>query len=119
MTEEKLREIDRLVAEKVMGWLLDDSGWWCDSKSYSITHQRNFNPATNPADSKMVRDKLAERFMYVRVDTCTMDGKRSYICRAWDVLGPDPNFGCRVEASTEELAVALCALRSVGVEVEL
>lgn len=69
--------------------------------------------STDAAASRLLRDKLAETWTYVRVDICNVGGAISYIARAWHP--GKGGFSC--EADTEGKAVGKLALKSKGIEV--
>lgn len=124
MTDEQIIEA---LATKVMGWVLtnyetgdsipedwadaqSNDGWFWEGREGS--HEAHeWNPLRNPADSKLLREKLAERF------------KTSALCRNVDqsmtfsVSKHGAATSYYAEADTEERAVALCALKAVGAEV--
>lgn len=124
-------EIIEALATNVMGWTTCDAGChWDDgskrAQEMPVRDERKlpdlmggvqWNPLTNPADSKQVREKLAERFPTYTLERCA----GSYY---FGVLDPEmqqkiketgDTFG--EYSDTEERAVALCALKTVGVEV--
>lgn len=128
-------EMDALIAERVMGWrqvkfpalvteAVDDGivRFIVNGSGQVETRRRRggvwgnweyFHPITDPADSKMVREKLAERFDYIRVEWARAFGIHN--CIAQQVGRTPPNLTVQAEADTEERAVALCALKTVGV----
>lgn len=124
-TEKRIagRELDALVAEHVMGWEKDathpnlrGSGWWkepdgsfnCELPAYS----------TDPAASKLVRERMGELGYWCRLQTPFekdsgefFAGFTEHSFTGWNGR-PDNQAG----ADTEELAVALAAIRAMGVE---
>ncbi len=73
-----------------------------------------WNPLTDPAASKQVRERLAERFEYV-VIILNGDDHPRYKADCGYPFDPsviNPNY--EAWADTEERAVALCALKTVG-----
>jgi Phage ABA sandwich domain len=111
------REIDRLVAEKVMGWKWeyndmlnryvsrDEKGFW----------HLNFCPSTDLLDAWQVVEKIIEQFGSYSL-TKIKDG--GHYCEvlywnngAFDVIA-------EVEAETAPLAICLAALKAMGVEME-
>jgi len=110
-----LREIDRLVAEKVMGWeYVQDTDKWWDGDVLDI---ENFNPSTNIQDAWRVVEKMRE-------------GRIFSLCDAWDE-NDEPIFYANFQyndgyhvvnydayAETAPLAICLAALEVVGVKVE-
>lgn len=120
------READALIAEKVMGWHKCWSGGlmgrnpnhfqWKDAAG--ITHSPfGENPTeftTDPAASKQLREKLAAQGWDNQSLMRLQSGRFGF-----QMLKPD-GTDCGGEASpTEELAVALCALKSVGIDAEI
>lgn len=122
------RELDALVAEKVMGWKWceNDIGkeslqppseeyaflspnhpvFWADEKGYTkiMPHY-----STNIADAWKVVEKMRENF-WVQVDVgdiilCSM-GEYGFVCST-----------IQAEAETAPLAICLAALKAMGVEV--
>lgn len=70
------KEIVDLIATKLMGWtpITTSNGWlrWVDSSGRKVADRdgiRGFNPLTNAADSKMVRDKLADTHDWQLIQT--------------------------------------------------
>lgn len=133
------REIIEALATKVMGFgpvrcrLLscgcDELQHWIDSSN--VTVARDWNPLLDPAASKEVREKLAERFDQCRLERevsfknrATLDDEtlsRAFSFCVWNLSMQDGEESWTdvfdAEADTEERAVALCALKSVGIEV--
>lgn len=70
---------------------------------------------TDPAASKALREKLAERFQW----SLTREGTSCMMAsfRIW-TLGAKTQDSYYAEADTEELAVALCACAAFNIEVE-
>jgi hypothetical protein len=108
-----LREIDRLVAEKVMGWEVpyeyDDIG----IMAYTIkTGAFAFSPTTNIADAWQVVEKFDKTdFRVVR----NYRGNYSAGLMYWN---KDTMVKVEAKAETAPLAICLAALKSVGVEVD-
>jgi len=119
------REIDRLVAEKVMGWEYDHlykeyflkeyvgNNW---HKKY-VCKNHEFNPSTNIQDAWKVIEKLCV------IDRLNKDG---YDFQMWSENGKfNANFWKGdfyvlgfAESESAPLAICLAALETVGVEVE-
>lgn len=123
-----LREIDRLVAEKVMGWRLENRrvniwgqeiGFWVNPKNnmivakYSGFREESFSPSTNIADAWKVVEKL-------KIAVIPQVGDPPKDMQYLAEIDRQP-FGNYYEAfaETAELAICLVALKSVGVEVEV
>ncbi|TCJ98221.1 UNVERIFIED_ORG: hypothetical protein BDK47_1187 [Anoxybacillus amylolyticus] len=108
------RAIDRLVAEKVMGWVQGEyaKDKWYYKKNEQIQGMAKFindwNPSTNIADAWQV----VEKFEIVEINRI-MDG---YSC---EITLFDPFRIRRGEAKTAPLAICLAALKAVGVDVEV
>jgi hypothetical protein len=116
VTPEYLSQIDRLVAEKVMGFV-NLSDW----QGIGIVHQpdasspaREIVPqySSNPAAAKQVREKLKERGLGTRLDISPNGG---YWATVWSFKADDDEYWLR-QGATEELAQCLAALKAVGVE---
>ena len=111
------REIDALIAEKVMGlnpsqdaddyWeYLNAEKQWRDVPEFS----------TDSAASKQLRDKMRADGWGYRIVSHALLEPLSYSCSF--IAPTDSSFGKVVWADTEEMAVALAALKATGVEVE-
>lgn len=98
------KELDALIAEKVMGWQMDldykGNDYWVD-----------FKPSTNTADAWIV----FEKFKYIEVEKLVNQFK------CW-IYPPDPliktfdGSGAESEwCETAPLAICLAALEAVGV----
>lgn len=150
-----LREIDALVAEKVMGlaveqwrfqrepecgsyvewlseWDVEHPDWkeryneihpaivktYTDTESSASHVVREICPfySTDPAAAKLVREKLAERFMVLNLSCNRKEDPEARYTFSVSRHGAATSY--YVEATTEEIAVSLCALRSVGIEAE-
>jgi Phage ABA sandwich domain len=96
----KLREIDRLVAEKVMGLKVDDFDFILDEKGLRDGELANYS--TNIADAWKVVEKLRDRGILITVETL-IDKYKAYY---------DGRFGAFAE--TPSLAICLAALKAVG-----
>ena len=91
------REIDALIAEKVMGWPKNSVVWYIDDKPFRIS---DFSPSTQIADAWLVVEKI----------------KRENLQIVWDIDGwfvssiyADTGF-----APTAPLAICLAALKATG-----
>jgi hypothetical protein len=119
-----LREIDRLVAEKVMGWKADfrDDVYENSPRRWLVSGWR---PSTDIAAAWEVVEKLSPGRPFVLQIRNTMMG--GFQVRAsWTdteiVNTYDADFGGRMRvdqatAATAPLAICLAALRAAGVEV--
>lgn len=106
------REIDRLIAEKVMGWEVpyeyDDIG------IMAYTAERGgfaFSPTTNIADAWQVLEKF-KREGYLFTIKNTVGGNYCFSLTDWNDMC-DTFTG---EAKTATLAICLAALKAVGVK---
>jgi hypothetical protein len=110
-------EIIEAIATKVMGWTRSKpSGisWILPNGKVGRATEFPFpwNPLTNPADCKQVREKLAERAESIVIEW--NNSAQSWSCQMWPT--EESNLSFYHEARDAERAVALCALKSVGVE---
>ena len=111
-----LREIDRLVAEKVMDWVQGEyaKDKWYYKKNGQIHGMAKFvkdwNPSTNIADAWQVAEKLMKNGLFFNV-LKWIDG--DFVARF-----ENHKVSVKAEAETAPLAICLAALKSVGVEVD-
>ncbi|ONK21212.1 hypothetical protein BLX87_23065 [Bacillus sp. VT-16-64] len=115
-----LIEIDRLIAEKVMGWeFYEDGESWTtengDHLFFSACDANEWAPSSDISDAWLVVEKLKNKKTYLNIcpekERCTVD--------TW--YEDDNGYYLpytSVEAKTAPLAICLAALKSVGVEVE-
>lgn len=120
------RELDALIAEKVMGWTKKElptnrvnpsyTAWYWVSNDDNVKIPTNFfNPSINLHDAWQVVEKLKKDNIYIdiyslpsdgyRVETSTHDGEQ-YVHMS------------TVGADTAPLAICLAALKAVGVEID-
>ncbi len=106
----KDREIDRQIAEKVMGWWIDDilgHYYWesNDSDCFTVRLFRDWQPSTNIAHAFEVVEKLhlvADFFLtYHAVDNL------------WEVDFTTDDGDHLAEAGTPSMAICLAALEAV------
>lgn len=122
------RELDRLVAEKVMGyWICDElihspmSTPDCDIKKpghLARSHCKPYSPDISAAWE--VVEKMKESYLQVEIICWNLD---KYKVRIAKYGGSSPNVialieHIEVEASTVPLAICLAALAALGVKVE-
>lgn len=120
------REIDALIATKLMGWVLceaengnerpeawtyskaqNNDGWYWEGQPESQEAWK-WAPTTDPAASKQVREKLAELGFDWSLD---WDSDEPHYTFAVDRHEPD---GHHLQCHDDEfMAVALCALKAV------
>lgn len=139
-----LREMDALIAEKMFGWywfqapqfdangplpeqgkVLCPPGMPCPGFEWPRTgvihphyflNQKCYRYTTEPDASKHLRTKLGETWNWL--SGCGGHDNKPYAFALYRRVKPQPeNEDFIDEADTEELAVCLCALKSVGIEV--
>lgn len=104
------REIDALIAEKITRHECDNCGSMADC-GCEVTNIGSGLPrfSTDPAASKQLRDKMrADGWLYF-ISAHLHD----FACEWWK---PDTDGNFIEKSDTEEMAVALAALKAVGVE---
>ena len=113
------RELDALIAEKVMGWkrgsffgIDDDDRWWLYLGNGKWQQQgfggKGFCPSTRIADAWLVVEKLGKNF---DVSRCRVYQEiEAWFWEASFHNGPD------AEADTAPLAICLAALKAVAHE---
>lgn len=108
------RELDALIAEKVMGWKKGELNWtidesWIDSKG-SYKWVGKFSPSTNISDAYQVVEKLLkDKLVFIDLLIC------SYSCKA-TISTPDGNY--EAEAETAPLAICIASLRTKGIDID-
>lgn len=107
-------EIIEKIATLVMGWTKSDAGllWvWRvapdDPQSFQTCRVEGWDPLTDPAASKQVREKLAELGVW---DLQMRHGQFQFTF----YTKSEQYDSAQCESDTEERAVALAALRTVG-----
>lgn len=120
-----LREIDRLVATKVMGWKIyaDSAGykfWSINENDISriICSVTSFEPTKDIADAWQVVEKLRERKIFSLYDAWDEDDNKIF-CAVFEYNDTYHVVEYKEYAETAPLAICLAALKSVGVEVEV
>jgi hypothetical protein len=115
MTDEQIIEA---IATKVMGFELYSKPGFVSLSKAGILYIFPWNPLTNPADCKQVRKKLAKRFSDWSLTFDRDWPQQPYEFMIWNISNHEHSLYDLVlgRATTEELAVAICALRSVGIE---
>jgi hypothetical protein len=108
-----LREIDRLVAEKVMGLKIDDYYFVLDEKG--LREGELLNYSTNIEDAWRVVEKL-KNTGDVLIAKDFDDNQWEVEITIWQNESIHKHFV--VKAETAPLAICLAALKSVGVEVD-
>ena len=124
-----LREIDRLVAEKVMKWRLKSfagagGGFtaWINDKGEIIKYENDCTLQIQPNSEEFWRPtinivdalQVAEKWRLYEIHK--VDDK--YICWIYDESNKEANF-YEAEAKSLPLAICLTALKVVGSEVEI
>lgn len=111
------REIDALIATKVMGWTPDAQhpnlrglGWWEDSLGSYTCELPKFS--TDPTASKQLRDKMrADGYRFTLWDIPATESLRVRCTIVKSILDGET---WQQVSDTEEMAVALAALKAVG-----
>jgi len=128
-----LREIDRLVAEKVMGWRLksfpgEGGGFsaWLNDDGKIIKYENNctlhaqpydfWKPTTNIADAWKVVEKLQKDGWHIEL--YNENEKWCFDLTKYNEFMFVDRF-YRASAEDASLAICLAALKAVGVEVEV
>ncbi|HEY8542624.1 MAG TPA: hypothetical protein VIL29_09590 [Pseudothermotoga sp.] len=117
----KLREIDRLVAEKVMGWepyyddgdlisFITDAG----SLFFSDDDECEWNPTTTIQHAWQVVEKLIDN----GYDFTIYNHNKEFNVEI-NIEEDDKHLWFYGEANSAPLAICLAALKAVGVEVEV
>jgi hypothetical protein len=108
-----LREIDRLVAEKVMGFeIYSVAKGLYENKGKVIS----FEPSINIADAWQVVEKLRERRIFSLYDAWDEDDNKIF-CANFQYNDTYHVVDYKGYAETAPLAICLAALKVVGVEV--
>lgn len=100
------------------GWFDADGneikGWQAEEPECPREDDPRWNPLTDPAACKMVREKLAERFDGVAMTIMTHKKKRIYAVTVYNLdTNGRPHTLPETRADTEERATCLCALKTV------
>ena len=104
MTKEKILktepgpELDRLVAERVMRWTLDEKGW-----------QENFKPSVDIVAAWKVVNRLREKQFDIMIKT---------LKDRWEVLISDSDKILDWYATAPELPLAICRAALLAVSAE-
>src|SRR5690606_29597765 len=119
-----LREIDRLVAEKVMGWRLKSfpgggGGFsaWLNDDGKIMKYENDCTLDAQPYDFWRPTTNIADAWQVVeKFESVDLTKKElGYICWIHDNGGSECN---NIPQETAPLAICLAALKTVGVEVE-
>jgi Phage ABA sandwich domain len=101
-----LREIDRLVAEKVMGWKLCKYGFW-ETEFGDLDSETEWNPTESLDDAWVILDQFDDYELY------GSPFKNEYRCK----VKKDDKWFSAESSESSALAICLAALKAVGVEV--
>jgi hypothetical protein len=109
------RELDALIADKVMGWeKCNESYLYFDGvifRTLELTSYGKFEPSTDIADAWLVVEKLRDKNLEIHLESqYNSFGERVYFCEFSNIL-------VAKEAETAPLAICLAALKACGVEV--
>ena len=122
------RELDALVAEKVMGWRLlqwidevaedetwqNDDGWYWDGRGGDY-QAYEWEPTTNISDAWLVVEKLINNDKRDTVEVSIMVDGTGALVNFYRESGD----ACpQVSADTAPKAICLAALKAVGMEAE-
>jgi Phage ABA sandwich domain len=118
-----LREIDRLVATKVMGWKIleikhTDSGviggFYDDGEK--LIGVGEWSPTSDIRVAWQVVEKLRDRYVYMNLT----NNDDSYCCELMeqDLENSSRYFTYYADAETAPLAICLAALKAVGVNIK-
>jgi hypothetical protein len=110
------REIDKLIAEKVMGWCQDPFGNWINPNGEFCHADGMFIPTEDISAAWEVVEQLAQmghdvkinRLIHWNTDYECLIGKDNWVDMDYKYVGSD----------TAPMAICLAALKAVGVEVE-
>lgn len=116
-------ELDKLVAEKVMGWntsMRQCDGWNYHDDSYPNSDSRIFAPSTDIAHAWDVLEEMRHRHVYLDVIQTNNgfmvgDGSENYADDEGFTEGKLINIGL---AETAPHAICIASIRACGVEVE-
>lgn len=115
------REIDRFIAEKVMGWKLEQyfedgcyiTDEWRAKENKFVCDIENFKPSTNIQDAWIVVEKLREQNIFTDI-RMTSNGK--YEVSMYELYDQDFEWlAIGVSDRNVSLAICLAALKAVGV----
>ncbi len=129
-------EINVLIAERIFGQVACDQWKYTGAPFYGVMKQDCGHPncystsllvdyAENPAASKQLREKLAERWTWAlhRREARFIPGQpiptKEFYRFEMTMIDANGNHIEEQRADTEEMAVCLCALASVGVDAKL
>lgn len=122
-----MTDINREVAEKVMGWKRDIiSGLWFEN-DHTIARFKEFNPPTNISDAWLVVERMRELGFTVDIDNMTSSGVISApyneLVSYWTVVfepmygnpaTPPPDDHFYGVADTAPLAICQAALKALA-----
>lgn len=112
------RELDRLVAERVMGWKLHSRNMvhymratGDEKRSRPVVDVREWSPSEDIADAWLVVEKLARRRYEVGVQTS--DGRYTVL------IARNGQASAAASAETAPHAICLAAIQAYGQKVEI
>lgn len=110
------RELDALVAEKVMGWRrLPDTPEWGVPPDYTTGGALGWRPySTDIAAAWEVVEKLREGWLEVNLDCTAFNCANTVRCCVTKQGQQHPPFPLYADAKTAPLAICRAALRAVG-----
>jgi hypothetical protein len=103
-----LREIDRLVAEKVMGWKLCKYGFW-ETEFGDLDSESEWNPTESLDDAWVILDKFEDYELYAS------SFKNEYRCK----VKKNGEWFSAESSESSAIAICLAALKAYGIEVEV
>ena len=106
MNQTELTELDRLLAEKVMGWRLTEDHWWLDRQNYhALFNISAWHPTTDIAQAMMVAEKIGE---YKDCVLSYHNSTRAYVYDLYPIDFYNVEFSSG-ECKTPTLAICLAA----------
>ncbi len=87
------KDLNELLAEKVMGWTHDDS-WWKDKEGvaiFSFPHRQwDWSPSTSISDAELVHDEMWEQGYFTHSHQSTENLWRFYFTKQKGYQGEVP-----------------------------
>lgn len=117
-----LREIDRLIAEKVMGWETQEFKNIGVVTAYTEYGEMlipdDFSPSEDIQDAWVVVEKLRESKTFLLCDAMDKEDNLIY-CASFQYNDNYHSISHEACTNTAPMAICLAALKAVGVEVEV
>lgn len=117
-------EIDRLIAEKIMGWNIrevSDGVKWIQAEGYELYFSddiyREWMPSEDMSDAWLVVEKLRERKIFTIYDAWDEKDEKIF-CANFQYNDTYHVVDYSAYADTAPMAICLAALKVVGVEVQ-